>query len=60
MKAYTISLFLKYHANCPDSLLRNKAKNALSLAMPFSLGLAGAKIDKISYVQRIVEKKLKK
>ena len=27
--------------------MRNKAKNALSLARPFSLGLAEAKIDKI-------------
>ena len=38
---------LSYVVNCPDSLLRNKAKNALSLAMPFSLGLTGAKINKI-------------
>ena len=30
-------------ANCADSLLRNKAKNALSLAWPFSLGCAGQK-----------------
>lgn len=33
-----------------------KAKNALSLATLFSLGLTGANIDKISYVQRIMEK----
>ena len=38
---------LVLYANCPDSQPRNKAKNALSLAMPFSFGLAGAKIDKI-------------
>ena len=31
--------------NCPDSPLRNKAKNALSLAMPFSLGLAGQRYE---------------
>jgi hypothetical protein len=35
--------------NCPDSSSRNKAKNALSLAVPISPGMAGAKIDKNSF-----------
>ena len=35
-----------------SSLLRNKAKNALSLAAPISLGIAGAKIRKKWFVQR--------
>lgn len=35
--------------NCPDSLPRNKAKNALSLAVPISPGMAGAKIEKNSF-----------
>ena len=38
-------------ANCPSSLLRNKAKNALSLAKSISPDLTGAKIDKISFSQ---------
>ena len=42
MKA-TFSVNPSPFANCPDSLLRNKAKNALSLAQPFSLGFAGQK-----------------
>jgi hypothetical protein len=34
---------------CLGSLVRNKAKNALSLAVPISPGMAGAKIEKISF-----------
>jgi len=34
------------YANCPDSLSRNKAKNALSLARSISPDLTGAKIGK--------------
>ena len=45
-----ISLFFKM--NWLDSQSRNKAKNALSLAVPISPGMAGAKIDKISFVWR--------
>ena len=46
MKA-TFSVNPSPFANCPDSLLRNKAKNALSLARPFSLGFAGQKYEEI-------------
>ena len=35
--------------NWLDSQSRNKAKNALSLAVPISPRMAGAKIDKISF-----------
>jgi hypothetical protein len=41
------SLFFKM--NWLDSQSRNKAKNALSLAVPISPELAGAKIGKISF-----------
>jgi hypothetical protein len=41
--------FLVLQMNCPDSSPRNKAKNALSLAVPISPGMAGAKIGKISF-----------
>jgi hypothetical protein len=34
---------------CPSSPLRNKAKNALSLAKSISPEMAGAKIDKKSF-----------
>ena len=44
------------YANCLDSLLRNKAKNALSLSTPISPGMAGAKIRKISFRQAEKEK----
>ena len=37
---------LVFPANCPDSLTRNKAKNALSLAKTISPVLAEAKIGK--------------
>jgi len=40
-------------------MLRNKAKNALSLAEPFSLGMAGANIDKIWIWQDDERKKMK-
>jgi hypothetical protein len=43
--------------NCPDSSSRNKAKNALSLARPFSLGLAEAKIQRFSFVEEKCQKK---
>jgi len=51
-----ISSLLKIYANCPDSQPRNKAKNALSLVRPFSLGLATAKIEKNSEVQGLFGK----
>jgi len=35
-----------FYANCADSPIRNKAKNALSLAVPFSLGMAAQKYEK--------------
>ena len=39
---------LSYHGilNCPDSPIRNKAKNVLSLATSISPGMAGIKIQK--------------
>ena len=46
MKASVFLYFLVFQANCADSLARNKAKNALSLATPISPGKAGAKIGK--------------
>ena len=51
-ESHRLPNFLVFPANCPDSQPRNKAKNALSLALPFSLGLATAKIDKIWIGQR--------
>ena len=39
-KTFIKPIFLVIQANCPDSQARNKAKNALSLATPVSLGMA--------------------
>jgi hypothetical protein len=50
-KTFINPLFLSLQMNCPDSSSRNKAKNALSLARPFSLGLAEAKIQSFSFVE---------
>ena len=49
MKTLTFSLFQFHFVKCPSSLSRNKAKNALSLARPFSLGFAGQKYKEIGF-----------
>ena len=51
MQAFHHPLSLVYYANCPDSLLRNKAKNALSLAAKISPFLARAKIQRNRFAQ---------
>jgi len=56
MKAHVVSLFLIIHMNCPDSLLRNKAKNALSLAVPIAPGKAGQIYKKLGYARLFPEK----
>ena len=48
---------LVFPANCPDSLTRNKAKNALSLAKTISPVLAEAKIQRFSFVTEKWQKK---
>ena len=50
-ESYHLLNILVLQMNCPDSSPRNKAKNALSLAVPISPGKAGAKIGKIWFVQ---------
>ena len=50
-KAFIILIILVIHANCLDSLLRNKAKNALSLAETISPVLARAKIQRNWFAQ---------
>ena len=51
MKALAPFQLLVLYANCADSPIKNKAKNALSLAETISPVLAGAKIGKIWIVQ---------
>jgi len=49
VKATTLTTFLLYNVSCPSSPLRNKAKNALSLAKSISPEMAGTKIGKKSF-----------
>jgi hypothetical protein len=56
-KTFINPLFLSLQMNCPDSSSRNKAKNALSLAIPISPGMAEAKIQIFSFVEEKCKKK---
>jgi len=51
VKVTTLTIFLLYNVSCPSSPLRNKAKNALSLAKSISPELARAKIGNFRDMQ---------
>ena len=59
-ESHRLPTFLVLQMNCPDSLSRNKAKNALSLTKTISPVLAGQKYELFGWWKKKCRKEAKK